>query len=103
MAKRKQTVIIVTAYGEDNYYQKANEDVVGIYTSVENAIRGAQADGMTKKQKNYLDWINAFYCLDEAICKNKSNVSFQVDYEEEINIEREPCTSAYMFKTFTLD
>lgn len=39
-----QTVIIVTAYGEDNYFQKRYEDIVGIYTSVKNAIQGAKSD-----------------------------------------------------------
>ena len=52
MKQTKQTVIIVTAYGEDNYFQKKYEDVVGIYTSVKKAIRGAQEDGMTNAQKD---------------------------------------------------
>lgn len=47
MRKQVQTVIIVTAYGEDNYFQKEYEDVVGIYTSVKKAILGAKADGLT--------------------------------------------------------
>ena len=55
MKQTKQTVIIVTAYGEDNYFQKKYEDVVGIYTSVKKAIRGAQEDGMTNAQKDYLE------------------------------------------------
>lgn len=103
MKQKKQTVIIVTAYGEDNYYQKKHEDVVGIYTSVRNAIKGAKADGMTNSQIYYLNRINAFYMLDIAITNNKSGECFQVDYEEETDKRRKPCESSYMFKTYNLD
>ena len=103
MAKKKQTVIIVTAYGEDNYYQKKYEDVVGIYTNVKNAIKGAKEDGLTNKQLDYLNRLNAFFFLDRAIRDNKSGESYQVDYEEETNKRRKPCTSSYMFTTFNLD
>lgn len=103
MAKKKQTVIIVTAYGEDNYFQKMYEDVVGIYTSVEKAVQGAKADGMTNRQLNYLNRINAFYCLDIAIKRGKDGETFQVEYEEETDRRRKPCESSYMFTTFNLD
>ena len=103
MVKEKTTVIIVTAYGEDNYYQKRYEDVVGIYTSVAKAIRGAQEDGMTNRQKDYLNRINAFYSLQIALLQHNDHTSFQVDYEEEIDTRRKPCTSSYMFQTFNLD
>ncbi len=96
MAKQIQTVIIVTAYGEDNYYQKQYEDIVGIYTSVANAIKGAKADGMTKKQKDYLDRLNAFWMLDNAMQNNDGECTFQVDYDES-------STSSYMFRTYNLD
>lgn len=103
MAKKRQTVIIVTAYGEDNYFQKKYEDVVGIYTSVKNAIHGAKADGMTNVQMAYLNSINAFYCLDVAMQRNRDGEAFQVEYEEETDKRRKPCKSSYMFKTFNLD
>lgn len=103
MEKKKQTVIIVTAYGEDNYYQKKYEDVVGIYTSVINAIRGAKKDGLTNSQIDYLNRINAFYLLNNAILTNKDGEAFQVDYEEETDRRRKPCTSSYMFRTHNLD
>ncbi len=98
-----KTIIIVTAYGEDNYYQKKYEDVVGLYSSVKKAIRGAKADGLTNSQIDYLNRINAFYCLDEAIRSNKSGETFQVDYEEETDKRRKPCTSSYMFRTYYVD
>ena len=79
MKQRKQTVIIVTAYGEDNYYQKRYEDVVGIYTSVQKAIKGAMDDG---KQRQNLNRINAFWLLDKAVKENESGKVFQVDWEE---------------------
>lgn len=103
MKAKRQTVIIVTAYGEDNYYQKKYEDVVGIYTTVKNAIKGAQKDGMTNKQKDYLNWINAFYCLNKAMTENVDGKSFQVDYEEETDGRCKKCTSSYMFQTYNLD
>ena len=97
------TVIIVTAYGEDNYFQKRYEDLVGIYTSVKKAIQGAKADGLTNSQINYLNRTNAFYCLDIAIKTNRSDEAFQVEYEEETDKRRKPCTSSYMFRTFNID
>lgn len=103
MKKTKQTVIIVTAYGEDNYFQKCYEDVVGIYTSVKKAIKGAKADGLTNSQIDYLNKINAFYLLDKAITENKDGESFQVEYEEETDARRKPCTSSYQFSTYNLD
>ena len=99
MDNKKQSVIIVTAYGEDNFYQKKHEDIVGIYTSVDNAIKGAMKDGMTTRQRGYLNRINAFYCLDESVRKNKIN-AFQVDYDADDDKEG---TSSYMFRTFNLD
>jgi len=103
MQKTRQTVIIVTAYGEDNYFQKRYEDVVGIYTSVKKAIKGARTDGLTNRQFDYLNRINAFYCLDEALRRNNDHETFQVEYEEETDSRRKPCTSSYMFQTFNLD
>ena len=103
MEKTRQTVIIVTAYGEDNYFQKKYEDVVGIYTSVKKAIQGAKADGMTNAQQDYLNSINAFYMLDIAVQQNRDGETFQVEYEEETDARRKPCTSSYLFRTFNLD
>ena len=103
MEKEKQTVIIVTAYGEDNYYQKRYEYVVGIYTTVNKAIGGAKYDGLTNSQIDFLNRINAFYSLNVAMLNNKGGVVFQVDYEEETDEEEEPCKSSYMFRTFNLD
>ena len=100
--KKKQTVIIVTAYGEDNYYQKRYEDVVGIFKSVDSAIRGAMSDGMTNRQKEYLNRINAFSCLDVALRDNIEGKAFQVDYEEETDKRRKECTSSYMFNTWNV-
>lgn len=98
MKKTKQTVIIVTAYGKDNFYQKKFEDIVGIYTTVKGAIQGAKADGMTKSQMAYLNRINAFLCLDEAVRMNNNHMAFQVDWEDSPK-----CQSSYMFRTFNLD
>ena len=103
MKREKQTVIIVTAYGEDNYFQKKYEDVVGIYTSVENAIKGAKADGLTNSQIDYLNGINAFYMLNQALLRNHDGLAFQVEYEEETDKRRKPCESSYMFRTYNLD
>ena len=103
MKQKKQTVIIVTAYGEDNYYQKKYEDVVGIYMSVKKAIQGAKGDGLTNSQIDYLNRINAFYFLNKAIRENKSGESYQVDWEEETDKRRKPCKSSYMFQTYNLD
>lgn len=96
--KKTQTVIIVTAYGEDNFYQKKFEDIVGIYTTVKGAIQGAKKDGLTKRQMDYLNRINAFYCLDVALQENNNHEAFQVDYEDGYK-----CESSYMFRTFNLD
>ena len=103
MEKKKQTVIIVTAYGEDNYYQKRYEDVVGIYTTVNKAIRGAKSDGMTNAQLDHLNRKNAFWLLDIALQKNDNHEAFQVNYEEETDSRRNPCKSSYMFRMFNLD
>jgi hypothetical protein len=103
MEKEKQTVIIVTAYGEDNYYQKRYEDVVGIYTTVNKAIRGAKSDGLTNAQLDFLYRINAFFMLDLAIQRNDNHQAFQVNYFEETDGRRKPCVSSYMFRTFNLD
>ena len=103
MKQQVQTVIIVTAYGEDNYFQKKHEDIVGVYTSVKTAIQGAKADGMTNRQIAYLNRINAFYLLDVAIQNNEGGKAFQVEYEEETDARRKPCTSSYMFQTYNLD
>ena len=103
MKESRQTVVIVTAYGEDNYFQKKYEDVVGIYTSVDKAIRGAKADGMTNKQVDYLAGMFAFSNLDKAIRENREGFSAQVEYYEEKDGRCKPCESSYMFKTFNLD
>ena len=103
MRKQVQTVIIVTAYGEDNYFQKRYKDLVGIYTDVKKAIKGAKEDGMTNAQQDYLNRINAFYMLDIAVQQNRDGEAFQVEYEEETDARRKPCTSSYMFQTFNLD
>lgn len=103
MKKQVQTVIIVTSYGEDNYFQKKYEDVVGIYTSVKKAILGAKADGMTNAQQDYLNRINAFWLLDIAIQNNEGGKAFQVEYEEETDGRRKTCISSYMFQTYNLD
>lgn len=103
MKKKIQTVIIVMAYGEDNYFQKRYEDLVGIYTDVKKAIKGAKEDGMTNAQQDYLNSINAFYALDIAVQQNRSGESFQVEYKEETDARRKPCTSSYMFQTYNLD
>lgn len=103
MEKKKQTVIIVTAYGEDNYYQKIYEDIVGIYTSVDKAIQGAMSDGMTNKQRQYLNGLNAFYWLDKAVIENEDGKAYQVDYKEETDGRRKQCESSYMFRTYNLD
>ena len=103
MAKKIQTVIIVTAYGEDNYFQKKYEDLVGIYTSVKKAIKGAQADGMTNEQKDYLERTGAFRCLEFDLKRNATENAYQVEYKEEMNPKRKPCVSSYMFRTYNLD
>lgn len=97
-----KTIIIVTAYGEDNYYQKKYEDVVGLYSDVKKAIEGAKADGMTNSQKDYLNRINAFWLLDIALKNNRAGESFQVNYEEETDRRRKPCISSYMFRTYNV-
>ena len=101
--EKKKTVVIVTAYGEDNFYQKRYEDVVGIYTSVKKAIQGAMSDGLTNSQRDHLNRINAFHLLNIAMLHNKDSVAFQVDFEEETDKRRKPCTSSYMFRTYNLD
>lgn len=100
--KPKQTIIVVTAYGEDNYFQKRYEDVVGLFTSVESAIKGAKADGMTNKQKDYLERINAFRCIRVALLDHIDGMAFQVEYEEETDKRFKPCTSSYMFNTYNV-
>lgn len=97
-----KTIIIVTAYGEDNYYQKQYEDIVGLYSDVKKAIDGARADGMTPKQFRYLDKMNAFDQLERAIETNNENKAFQVDYEVETDKRRKPCKSSYMFQTYNV-
>ena len=91
-------VLIVTAYGKDNYFQKNHEDIVGIYTDVERAIAGAQSDGMTSDQLDYLNKIDAFHQLNVAM-EQKCFCEFQVDYDCEDN----DCKSSYMFKTYKLN
>ena len=103
MNTKRQTVVIVTAYGDDNYFQKRHEDTVGIYSSVENAIRGAKSDGLTNRQIEYLNRINAFRLLEVAMLNNESGKAFQVEYMEETDRRRKPCTSSYMFQTYNLD
>ena len=96
-------VVVVTAYGEDNLYQKKHQDVVGIYTSVSNAIRGAMKDGMTNSQREYLNRINAFWLLELAVIKRKGGECFQVNFEYETDKRKKPCSSSYMFQTCNLD
>ena len=103
MKKEKQTVIIVTAYGEDNYYQKRYEDIVGIYTSVKEAMKGAIADGLTNRQMDGFTNINAPYFLDLAMRQHRAGITYQADYEEETDKRRKPCVSSYLFTTFNLD
>lgn len=103
MKNEKQTIIIVTAYGDDNYFQKQYEDIVGMYTSVKNAIKGAKQDGLTNRQIEYLNSINAFYLLDEAIKENKDGKCFQVEFEYEEDGRRKPCKSSYMFQSYNLN
>lgn len=98
-----KTVIVVTAYGEDNYYRKIYEDLVGIYTSVENAIKGATKDGMTRKQRNYLNRVGAFYALDLALKEHKAGEAQQVNYYEETDGRCKQCESSYMFETVNLN
>lgn len=102
-ANKQQTVIIVTAYGEDNYFQKRYEDVIGIYTSVKNAIKGAKADGLTNSQIDYLNSSNAFDLLDEAIKENKGGQCFQVEFEYEQDKRKKPCKSSYQFQTYNIN
>ena len=97
-----KTIIIVTAYGEDNFYQKRYEDIVGLYSDVKKAIAGARADGMTTKQFRYLDRLNAFSLLERAIETHNNHEAFQVDYEEETNKRCKPCVSSYMFKVYNV-
>ena len=103
MRRQVQTVIIVTAYGEDNYFCKRYEDLVGIYTDVKKAIKGAKEDGLTNSQVDHLTGMGAWYVLDRAINNHKAGCVFQVEYEEETDARRKPCTSSYMFQTYNLD
>lgn len=103
MEKQRLTVIIVTAYGDDNYYQKRYEDIVGIYSSVNKAIKGAKEDGLTNSQMDYLDRTNAFYMLGKAIKEGKSGETFQVDFEDETDKRKKPCKSSYQFTTYNID
>ena len=103
MKKQIQTVIVVTAYGKDNYFHKKCEDVVGIYTSVKKAIKGAKKNGLTNSQIECLIGMGALYVLERAINNNKDGCIFQVEYEEETDARKKPCTSSYMFQTFNLD
>ena len=66
-------------------------------------ICGAMKDGMTNRQRQYLNRINAFLFLYNSIRENKSGEVFQVDYNEETDKRRKPCTSSYMFTTYNLD
>lgn len=103
MAKKKiQTVIIVTAYGEDNYYQKQYEDRVGIFASVSQAIKAAKKDGMTNSQEDYMRRANSINCLCWDVRDNKES-AYQVDYWDEEDPRRKPITSSYMFETVNLD
>ena len=97
-----ETIIVVTAYGEDNYYQKQYEDIVGLYSSVAKAIKGAKQDGMTNKQFQYLNGINAFSSLQRAIETNRDGEAFQVDWDYETDKRCKPCKSSYMFQTYNV-
>lgn len=93
-----RTIIMVTAYGEDNHYQKRYEDIVGFYSRVDKAIVGAINDGMTEQQKDYLKDNRDLILLDNAIQTHRS-VTVQVDFDT----EDDDCNSSYMFQTFNLD
>lgn len=67
------------------------------------AIRGAQEDGMTNAQKDYLERAGSFRCLEFDLMRNNDGHAFQVEYEEETNPKRKPITSSYMFRTYNLD
>lgn len=93
-----RTIIMVTAYCEDNHYQKRYEDIVGFYSRVDKAIVGAMNDGMTEQQKDYLKDNRDLILLDNAIQTHRS-VAVQVDFDT----EDDDCNSSYMFQTFNLD
>ena len=97
-----KTIIIVTAYGEDNYYQKQYEDVVGLYSDVDKAIEGAKADGMTNRQLDDFHHQNGWALLTAAMMHNQESKAIQVDYSEEMDLRRKPCISSYMFKTYNV-
>lgn len=100
---KQQYIILVTAYGEDNYYQKQYEDIVGMYTTVNKALNGAMKDGMTNRQKEVFfktgGWASLYFALQEG----KYHQAIQIDYEEETDKRRKPCTSSYMFQVYRLD
>ena len=94
-----RTIIVVTAYGEDNYFQKRYEDIVGFYSRVDKAIVGAMNDGMTEYQREQLKENRDLILLDNAI-QTHQNVAVQVTFD---TYEDEDCKSSYMFQTFNLD
>lgn len=103
MKHKKQVVIIVTAYGEDNLFQKQYEDIVGIYTSCDKAIKGAMKDGMTNAQLDYLNRTNSFYMLNKALNENNIHANCQVEYWKETDARKKPCVSSYMFRVYNID
>lgn len=96
-------IILVTAYGEDNYYQKQYEDIVGIYTSVGKALEGAKKDGMTNRQVDEFFRNGGWTSLNLALQEGNCHCAIQIDYEEETDKRRKPCTSSYMFQVYRLD
>lgn len=99
----QKSIIVVTAYGEDNYYQKQYEDVVGYFTTVDKAVKAAMKDGMTNRQYGEFTRNNCDFYLNTALMNNDSCRSIQIDYEEETDSRRKPCTSSYMFMVRPLD
>jgi hypothetical protein len=97
-----KSIIIVTAYGEDNFYQKQYEDVVGLYSDVNKALDGAKKDGMTNKQLDDFHHQNGWLYLTNALMCGNDFANVQVNYEEETDGRRKPCESSYMFKVYNV-
>lgn len=103
MKHRQKSIIVVTAYGEDNYYQKKYEDIVGMFSSVDKAVKGARKDGMTNRQYSEFNRTGSWLYLHNALINNEYGKCVQIDYEEELDSRRKPCTSSYMFRVYPLD
>lgn len=102
MGHKQKSIILVTAYGEDNYYQKKYEDIVGMFSSVDKAVKGARKDGMTNRQYSEFIRTGGEQNLHTALQNNEFGTSVQVDYDEELDARRKPCTSSYMFTVYPL-